>query len=856
MSSSWPTGGFTLYNVNAADNLHYSNFPSGIGRDSVITVGEARSIENGLPIQMFWEGDYGSSLNPRSMSYRVLSGSVEVLQPVEGTITFGSVQNPTFYIPLTYSDLAALPSDSEGYFYVQFYDLENAVFANGTDSCTVRAHLDQVFMPQIAAYECTVTAAGKTSTNTDPLGRFDRYAWRDMRGTIGGNYTEYMTNSGRYNVGLNTPVGECTRNTVTVQSPANLHEGEYEVTLDVSSAFYMPVDIQGGVWTEYPYSDGRHTFKDVLWPLEIDEGHAVSLSQSVFNRAEVHYNYEIEKNGISEKLFDEMQVLSPRPMVKNSVITMQAQESSVEQIAQGQQDTYALTLTTSMGYQYYYSDTRHDQGEVAWQPYVEEAVTLTMQERTTAATAVLSTPDNVTFTSGHQIPIVAEFDFPVRPTEENTITVNGQELKPAEVGATTFRLSYLYTVPEDGNATLFLEDEKLTGIQGANSRNLTVTLENEAGNAYGQSGGLPLNYDGDPEGGAQVEIPRLIDVLGEWEADVGELEYDEQTQTTVARVELTMPLPKEENFRNLLLDGFYEDDETGELYCGLLAASRDGGKTLLPVKLDDNDKPTELTVQVAVDAAELLNKSLFVVEFYETTRGEDGTLTPDPYPIWDSYAAFSVDAPIPLTAEKIDVSLCKDWPEEDETVFIHSAPELTLEADVEAGDYTWSQIEWYTDNEQVARITDASKNADTAELALLGTGTVNIYVRAVNGNLSAYRDGTEDAPYEDDGIYSKKVATLTVGEGDAPYLRIPEDEITVRSGDDVTLRWAGNLVQKNMQYSGDKAATAFTIEVFEGGLDKDGQPAGELLNTVEFTYDPARPSPAPTSPCGAARGRA
>ena len=46
---------------------------------------------------------------------------------------------------------------------------------------------------------------------------------------------------------------------------------------------------------------------------------------------------------------------------------------------------------------------------------------------------------------------------------------------------------------------------------------------------------------------------------------------------------------------------------------------------------------------------------------------EDGTLTPGPYPIWGSYAAFSVDAPIPLTAEKIDVSLCEDWPEEDET---------------------------------------------------------------------------------------------------------------------------------------------------------------------------------------------
>ena len=85
-----------------------------------------------------------------------------------------------------------------------------------------------------------------------------------------------------------------------------------------------------------------------------------------------------------------------------------------------------------------------------------------------------------------------------------------------------------------------------------------------------------------------------------------------------------------------------------------------------------------------------------------------------------------------------------------------------------------------------------------------------------------------------------------MGEGDAPYLRIPEDEITVRSGDDVTLRWAGNLVQKNMQYSGDTAPTAFTIEVYQGGLGENSQPSEELLNTVKFTYDPAQPGGAQT----------
>ena len=114
---------------------------------------------------------------------------------------------------------------------------------------------------------------------------------------------------------------------------------------------------------------------------------------------------------------------------------------------------------------------------------------------------------------------------------------------------------------------------------------------------------------------------------------------------------------------------------------------------------------------------------------------------------------------------------------------LNAGESTSLNASVEPRDAADQTVIWSSDNEQVARITDASKNAATAELALLGTGTVNIYVRAVNGNLSAYRDGTEDAPYEDDGTYSKKVATLTVGEGEMPYLTIPEDQLTVRAGE-------------------------------------------------------------------------
>lgn len=225
-----------------------------------------------------------------------------------------------------------------------------------------------------------------------------------------------------------------------------------------------------------------------------------------------------------------------------------------------------------------------------------------------------------------------------------------------------------------------------------------------------------------------------------------------------------------------------------------------------------------------------------MAEVYQTERDESDALVSQEL-LFGHYVSYDVEAPTPLTAADITVTKHSDsedgsWPEPDETIYAYSAPKLTLEAKITGSDYTWSQVEWYTDNEQVARITDASKNNATAELALLGTGTANFYIRAVNGNLSAYRDGTEDAPYEDDGTYSKKVATLTVGEGEVPYLTIPEDQLTVRAGEDVTVRWASNLVQKNAEYN-NTAPTTFTINVYQGE-DTSGTP----VQTHTVTYDP------------------
>ena len=110
----------------------------------------------------------------------------------------------------------------------------------------------------------------------------------------------------------------------------------------------------------------------------------------------------------------------------------------------------------------------------------------------------------------------------------------------------------------------------------------------------------------------------------------------------------------------------------------------------------------------------------------------------------------------------------------------------------------------------------------------LANGTVEFWLEAVNGGLEEYQ-GSE---------YQSEHIKLIIQEGANPYLRIPEQEITLRAGDPLTLRWASNLAQKNSEYGADAESrkTTFTIKVYQGE-DIESQP----VKTYTVTYDPATP---------------
>lgn len=409
-----------------------------------------------------------------------------------------------------------------------------------------------------------------------------------------------------------------------------------------------------------------------------------------------------------------------------------------------------------------------------------------------------------------RVPITVVFSEPVK-SDGMKLTANGTELTSVSEG-TGKTHTFLYEVPAAGNT--FLDVTSIWGAEDVTGR--TMGTDNRK---------WPVLKEGSLEAAsllAAVPMPTADNI------QVGDLTYtpaqgDIPAKTT-ATVEVTLDLPEDERLRELILSGVYALDNG--FACGQLAASMDGGETLIPLVLDDGTAPTKMTATVELDAGTLINKQNFVMEFYHITVEENDaggveSITAGEL-FFGRYAAFSARKPIPLKAEGIVAIKPDDWPTD--PVYLNSRPNpdsLKWKARVDARAATWEDIEWYSDNPAVADIDGAG------QVTILSKGTANFYVRGFNGGLEAYRD--ED-PYSESGTYHKRVGSITVEEGAEPYLYIPEETMTIREGDPLTLRWASNLVQKNAEF-GNNAPTTFTITV----KDPDGNVAGE---TYSITYDP------------------
>lgn len=424
---------------------------------------------------------------------------------------------------------------------------------------------------------------------------------------------------------------------------------------------------------------------------------------------------------------------------------------------------------------------------------------------------------------GQVVPITVEFSEPVYGNDL-TLTANNETLSAVDTGNGSFgyRQTFLYEVPKSGSRQMAVT--KISGGVDLCGKNMEVyTRDPDQANS--------LITD------VTLDVPELLTAVNTPtpSASVVDLKYSKNDATgeekTTAVVEIILNLPKEQDLRDLIIGSYPLDN--GSFANSKLAATMDNGQTLLPLVYDNGDAPTKMTATVEIDVRELLGlgteekAKTFTVEFYLTdeVRDDQGAVTGVTARelLFGRYAAFSVNKPVPLTGDDLTVSTPEGWLD---TIYVNDPPEdakLTLGKTVNSDGCTWSQIRWVSSNDAVATIDPV-----TGVIHPLANGTVEFWLEAVNGGLEEYQ-GSE---------YQSEHIKLIIQEGANPYLRIPEQEITLRAGDPLTLRWASNLAQKNSEYGADAESrkTTFTIKVYQGE-DIESQP----VKTYTVTYDPATP---------------
>lgn len=766
--------GIQLYNTHGADDLV---FPSGVDhRVTASIVGEEIGEANSpyaFTVQL--SEPQGEDV---TFSYAAYSGSMNVSGTGTGRIPEGQTETTvTVQVANCLGDM-----DGDAVFFVAVYDLINAAFPDGTTAAVKQVKVNQ--------------ASGIKYKENLPFtmsALFEGYP-ADMGYRVESSDPSLVASSG--NLGKDAYPNSIYSGESSVISYEGLWTGTYEAKLRIDSGAL------GYRWNNFNFPTGGKNFVSGYMPQIKFELRRASDSQNIAAYQLYNTLSSIPTTGSPWEW--DFPAINNESWPYTTVGTVVDESGTLPSPF----DRFLVRYNTSIGsitlsggaYTYYFlPKLNRFQG------------TILLRETTDKATVSLSAPAGE-FYYGESIPITAKFSFPMEISGDMSLKINGQTLNPVEQGAVSDVCTFLYPIEKMDQAQLHYQNASLSGI-GSNGKDITVTVESNS----------ELEK-------AHIVTPVLIDAVNSIpEAEVTDLTYfpaeGDQLEKTVATATVTLEMPKDENLRQLIGDSYYDGTNFNS---AKLAASIDGGETLIPLVFDDGTNPTKMTATVEIDAAELVgfegDAKDFVMEFYNITvdtQNENAVTKGDL--LFGRYAAFSVEKPVPLTGENLSIETPEGWMD---TIYVNDPPveaKLTLTGEVKGSGYTWSQTRWVSKNPEISTIDPA-----TGVIHPLAKGTVEFWLEAVNGGLEEYQ-GSE---------YQSQHITLTIQEGANPYLRIPEQEITLRSGDPLTLRWASNLAQKNSEYGEDAEGkkTTFTINVYSGT-----DTTGTLVKTYDVTYDPATP---------------
>ena len=804
--------GFSLYNSQMAAALSAFDFPSGIDRTARVTLdfsGYSAIADSGGTFNVAWDVSDGSDV---SFKLRVLNGS--------GTGLSFSGQSDTVLTCEGSGGTQALSLASwdtgwgndelwngQHVVFVQAYDLEGALFSNEKDSITYPLVLSNEKSFASMPIQWTVTNDERTFNLNDS----QKYLLRN--GVISDGQWSYTTSGYPYNTCYATGGAVSVKD--SLWRAASISFGLASIN-NLNTYYYQYLKVTALV------DDTQILGKEVGYPSDVAA--ALNYDDCFSFGSWVLQAYS--RSGTPQYVFyhntNKSTAVTPVADSNPSSDSVSGASGSLSQKTLGQmKQADSVTLSASGKWTAVGSNRRRDYGfnetsyglRVSNETAANVTVTVTLEDNKAPTVTGIVFPAvsaGEEFPAGTQVPVTVTFSELVQ-SDGVTITANGVTCDAVEEGTSSKTLTFLYPVSAVDNRFI-----KVTAVNG---------VEDISGNAMGS---VDISYQ---SGDILGQTPILRDAVESATLTIqaGELTYtpesgDQPDKTTAAvTVELLLPTVEDtsywQQFRDILTPT--QLDEEGRYVSTALegVVTIGGENRVIPLVLDDPSSPTKLAATFEIDVLDLLDSRNFVLELREIASGKW---------IFHSYAPFSIEPPVPLTAADIDVILPNDWPEEN--VFVNAPPEgLKLSATLTGSGYTWSQHRWYSSDESVASIDPL-----TGEISLYGPGEVDFYVRAWNGDLEEYQD--KEIPAGGAGTYSKWAAHLSVGEGGAPYLTIPERALTARAGEDVTLRWASNLVQKNMEYAQGSKTTTFTLEVYRGRAA-----AGTPVQTHTIVYDPAQP---------------
>lgn len=794
LADAWANGGVVMLSTNTLDGVG----PAGVDHDVRLEVtGDSSAEENST---------YTVTVTPNkaqekeiTFSWRAVSGSVEASGSGTQTIPAGSTDPVTMIVDVGQTQKRV---QGKGTFLVQFYDVKNALFENGT-----------------TRHDLTVTV--------DSDDDFKYYA------RVEGMIYHSPRSHGLYDGNLVSGGDEELRDRILNQDNPMLSAGKSTYSIEgMSSGTYLRVFAgNGGTVSgsnfQLPGTMWWFFDTDMKWaiaeqrPLSFEFLRDGEVIQTVSNYTDWTPN-SLHMVGIGLKAFKI--------------------EENIEYTAGEPIPEHTLELRTT-GYYRRHGSTGGE-FSLAFDPYVYYPGGYFMQELTRAATVSFSAPAG-TYYAGQYVPIVATFDYPMKISKHMTITVNGdQTLTPEEVGTTGESCTFLYPVTEASGGSIAITETSFMGedsprtVTGANELDITITLDENS----------PIQVGSGQAEDVVLESLNREQAFGEPQLSVTRAE----NKTPVLTV--TLPL-KGEPYDDWVLGEV--NSETGEL-TALKVMTGQTGTEQYAFKVDNTQNPTKLTATIPLPnnttTTDLTGKVDFLLEGRVLmTQGREYTLegsiplTTDDYDRnLRRFTIFYKDGT--STSPSGSVYISGEEAAQIEDVIFDFVPGL------KEGNFTWGDTSKVVIYDSIEEKPD-NVTGEEYHFALVGSGTVlsgikqnedGTFSMMLNGGAVGHATITVYAlngDMEDVYLTSATIEVYNSGEAYA-YLNIPESgmRVTARYGEDAKIYWNSNVCALN-QTAGENGAvapTTFTVQlcttdVYDGEFDPENP--GEIAEHFQLVKE-------------------